>query len=362
MTPFQGTKLVAGYFGGTRVPLAISWPRSIQPDPQVRPQFHHVNDIAATIYEVIGVPTPELVHGHVQEPLDGTSMRYTFDSASTPGTKQTQYFEVLGSRGIFHQGWMASVWGPRTPWVADNNPYKGWDPAQDRWALYKLEQDYSQAHDLAAQEPERLEELKQRFDEAARANHVYPLGAGLWGLLHPEDRPGAGRGEQHFNAEHERVPESMAPNLRACNSVVRVELDAPDVAQGVLYALGGVAGGVSLYVADGHLVYEYNALMLKRTVMRAPKPLSAGRHVVEVHTSVVSRQLGTPGRLSLHVDGEKVAEALLFYTVPMLFTATETFNVGKDLGSPVALDYFDRAPFPFNGSITDLMVSYPPGP
>ena len=107
------------------------------------------------------------------------------------------------------------------------------------------------------------------------------------------------------------------------------------------------------------MVYEYNALMLKRTVMRAARALPPGRHVIEVHTTLVSRQLGTPGRLSLHIDGEKVAEAILFYTVPMLFTATEAFNVGKDPGSPVVLDYFDRAPFPFNGVIHDLQVSYP---
>ena len=359
MTPFQGTKLVAGYFGGTRVPLAISWPKAIRPDPQVRLQFHHVNDIAATIYEAIGVPAPEVVHGHAQEPLDGVSMCYTFGDAAAPGTKQTQYFEVLGSRGIFHQGWMASVWGPRTPWVADNNPYKGWNPHNDTWALFHVEQDFSQARDLAAKEPERLEDLKRRFDAAARDNHVYPLGAGLWALMHPEDRDGPGDGTQHFSTDHQRVPEVMAPNLRARDSVVRVDVETNERAEGVLYALGGIAGGVSLYIADGHVVYEYNALMLKRTVMRAPRALPPGRHVIEVHTTLVSRQLGTPGRLSLHIDGEKVAEAILFYTVPMLFTATEAFNVGKDPGSPVVLDYFDRAPFPFNGVIHDLQVSYP---
>lgn len=362
MTPFQGTKLVAGYFGGTRVPLAISWPKAIMPDPQVRPQFHHVNDIAATVYDVAGITPPEMVFGHTQEPLDGVSMCYSFDSATAPGQKQTQYFEVLGSRGIFHQGWMASVWGPRTPWVAENNPYKGWNPRNDQWAIYNIDRDFSQARDLAGQEPQRLEELKALFDREARENGVYPLGAGLWTLLHPEDRPGASDETQHYNAEHQRIPECMGPNLRARNSVTRVDLEANAACEGVLYAMGGIAGGVSLYIADGHVIYEYNALMLKRTVLRAPTPLTPGRHTVEVKTTVVSKELGTPGRLSLHIDGEQVADALLFYTVPMLFTATETFNVGKDLGSPVVLDYFDRAPFPFNGVIHDVQVSYPPGP
>ena len=362
MTPFQGTKLVAGYFGGTRVPLALSWPRVITPDAQVRPQFHHVNDIAATLYDIIGVPMPESVHGHTQEPLDGVSMRYTFDNAAAPGVKQTQYFEVLGSRGLFHQGWMASVFGPRTPWVAETNPYKGWDPHQYQWELYNIAEDYSQANDLAEREPERLQALKQRFDEEARANKVYPLGAGLWPMLRPQDRIGVSKQTRHFGPELDRIPEYMAPNLRACNSVASVEIDVRGMAEGVLYALGGIAGGVSLYVADGHVVYEYNALMLKRTVMRAPRPLAPGRHRIEVHTTVVSPQLGTPGNLSLWIDGEKVASALLLYTVPLLFTATETFKVGQDPGSPVVLEYFDRAPFPFNGVIQDVQVSYPPGP
>lgn len=362
MTPFQGTKLVAGYFGGTRVPLAVSWPREIQADPAVRPQFHHVNDIASTIYEVAGIPAPVQVHGHPQEPLDGVSMRYSFASAQAPGTKQTQYFEVLGSRGIFHQGWMASVFGPRTPWVAENNPYKNWDPHQDRWALYDLARDYAQAHDLSEQEPERLAALRERFDAEARANHVYPLGAGLWTLMNPQDRQGVDKRTRHYSPALERIPEMMAPDLRGCSSVVTMEIDAPQGAEGVLYALGGIAGGVSLYITGGHVVYEYNALLLKRTVMRAPQPLAPGPHRIEVHTTVVSKQLGTPANLSLWIDGEKVATALLFYTVPLTFTATETFKVGEDPGSPVVQDYVDRAPFPFSGVIRDMQVSYPPGP
>lgn len=257
---------------------------------------------------------------------------------------------------------MASVWGPRTPWVAENNPYKGWNPAHDRWALYHLAHDFAQASDLAAEQPERLEQLKLLFDQQARENHVYPLGAGLWPLLHPEHRAGVDGRTRHYGAGRQRIPEAMGPRLRAGNSVVQVEIEVDGASEGVLYAMGGIAGGVSLYIAGGHVVYEYNALLLKRTVLRAPTALAPGRHCLQVHTTVLSRQLGSPGRLALHIDGKKVAEALLFYTVPLLFTATETFTVGRDTGSPVVLDYFDRAPFPFSGVILDLQVSYPPGP
>src|SRR5262245_37727197 len=187
-TPFQGTKLVAGYLGGTRTPLAVSWPKKIRPDAKVRSQFHHVNDIAPTIYEAVGITPPEVVDGQKQDPLDGVSMAYTFADAKAAPRKNTQYFEVVGSRGIYHDGWMASVFGPRVPWIADPRQFVGWNPNNDRWALYDLRQDYSQSHDLAAEQPERLQEMQRRFDEEARANKVYPLGAGLWPMINPTDR------------------------------------------------------------------------------------------------------------------------------------------------------------------------------
>lgn len=359
MAPLQGTKLLAGHFGGTRVPLAISWPAHIKPDAAVRPQFHHVNDLAPTLYELVGIAAPDVVDGHVQQPLDGISMSYTFGSADAPTRKACQYFEVLGSRGIFHQGWMASAWGPRTPWIADPNQFKGWNPDNDRWELYRLQDDYSQACDLAATHPDKLQELKQRFHEQALDNQVYPLGAGLWPFLHPEDRVGPPLAPQSFDASIERIPEFMAPNLRAVNSVVTVDVTAPEAANGVLYALGGIAGGVTLFFDAGHLHYEYNALMLKRTVLRSKTPVSAGRHRIELQTSVLSPKPGTPARLQMRLDGQKLAEGLLFYTVPLTFTATETFEVGRDQGSPVSRQYFDRAPFPFEGVIHDVRVDYP---
>ncbi|WP_024538662.1 arylsulfatase [Comamonas badia] len=360
MAPLQGTKLLAGHFGGTRVPLAISWPARVQPDAVVRPQFHHVNDLAPTLYELIGIQAPEMVDGHAQEPLDGVSMSYTFHSATEPTRKAEQYFEVLGSRGIFHQGWMASAWGPRIPWVTGTpETYKNWDPHAERWELYRLDKDYSQACDLAGSHPAKLEELKQRFHEQALANHVYPLGAGLWPFLHPQDRVGPGLQANAYSADLERIPEFMAPNLRAANSVVTVDATVPANASGVVYALGGISGGVTLFFDAGHLHYEYNALMLKRTVLRSRVPVPAGRHRIELQTVVLSAKPGTPGRLVMRLDGEKVAEAVLFYTVPLAFTATETFEVGRDQGSPVSRQYFDRAPFPFEGVIHDVRVDYP---
>ncbi len=173
--PFQGTKLMAGYFGGTRVPLAISWPKSIKPDAAVRGQFHHVNDVAPTIYQVLGIVPPKVVDGVRQDPIDGVSMAYTFADAKAAPQKHTQYFEFGGSRGIYHDGWMASVASPRLPWAQGFAGFVGWDPAKDTWALYKLDHDYAQAEDLAEREPAKLAAMKDLFEREAKENKVYPV-------------------------------------------------------------------------------------------------------------------------------------------------------------------------------------------
>ncbi|MEJ8821594.1 arylsulfatase [Variovorax humicola] len=358
MTPFQGTKLVAGYFGGTRTPLAVSWPKRIKPDARVRSQFHHINDIAPTIYETVGITPPQTVDGVTQDPIDGVSMATTFGDAQAKSNKPAQYFENLGSRGLYKDGWIASVWGPRTPWVPGYAQFMGWKPANDQWALYKLDGDYSQAVDVSAANPQRLEEMKREFDAQARANKVYPLGAGLYPAIDPQARIESPYSEWHFSDRVTRLPEFAAPNLRSRSSVVTVDVDLPADAQGVLYAMGGIAGGVSLYVDRGQLVYEYNALALQRHVARSTTPLPRGRTRIEVETLVDSPKPGSAAQVLLRINGTEVGRAALPYTLPLFFTATETFDVGRDLGSPVALAYFDRAPFSFNGRIHDVHVAY----
>src|SRR5690606_10427373 len=156
-TPYRGTKLLASHFGGTRNPMAVSWPTKIKPDATPRAQFHHVNDIVPTIYELVGITPPTVVDGIVQDPIDGVSLAYSFGDPSAEGRHNTQYFEIMGSRAIYHDGWIASALGPRLPWVPGTPPgIKDWDPDNDTWELYNLDEDWSQANDLAAQEPERL--------------------------------------------------------------------------------------------------------------------------------------------------------------------------------------------------------------
>jgi arylsulfatase len=358
-SPFQGTKLVAGYFGGTRVPMMVSWPKRIPADAKVRGQFHHVNDIAPTVYDVIGITPPDVVNGHPQDPLDGASMAYTFADAKVATQKQDQYFEVFGSRGIYSDGWMASVFGPRIPWLPGTYAaYANWKPEEDPWALYKLDGDYSQATDVAAQYPKKLAELKKKFDRAARDNHVYPIGAGLGPLLNPDARVGTSQTEWHFTTDVTRLPEFCAPNLRARNNRVTVDVNVPAKASGVLYAMGALPGGLVLYMDGGHLHYEYNFLGVLRTKLRAPKRIGRGPHRFELETIMGGTAPGAPATFVMRVDGAEVARATTPFTAPLAFSASETFNVGLDLGCPVAMDYRERAPFQFNGHISDVHIVY----
>jgi len=357
-TPFHHTKLVASHFGGTRNAMAVAWPSRIAPDRRLRSQFHHVNDVVPTIYEAIGIPAPDRVDGFDQKPIDGTSFLYTFDDAAAPGRKTVQYFENNASRGIYAEGWYACAFGPFVPWDTPSTAQrlKGWDMATEPWELYDLRSDFSQARDLATTQPAKVEELKALFKEVSRDNLVWPVGAGLWLRLHPEDRIASPYTRWRFDDSVIRMPEFTAPGLGKQDSVVEIELTAGPQASGVLYALGGFSGGVTLFVDKGQLVYEYNMLILDRYQARSRIPLEAGRHVVRVETRFDAPTPMASATVTLQVDGERVGQVAVARTVPLAFTASETFGVGVDLGSPVSPDYFDRRPFRFDGTIHSVTV------
>jgi arylsulfatase len=357
-TPFHHTKLVASHFGGTRNAMALSWPRRIEPNGKMRSQFHHVNDIAATLYEVIGITPPEVVDGHRQKPLDGVSFAYTFNAAEADGRKKVQYFENNASRGIYVDGWYACAFGPFVPWdtASTARGLKDWDMAAEPWELYNLDEDFSQAHDLSAVHPERLEALKAQFKEVSRDNLVWPVGAGLWLRIHPEDRIASPYTHWRFDASTVRMPEFTAPGLGRQSSRVKVTVATGERASGVLYALGGFSGGVTLFMDQGELVYEYNMLILERFQARSRSPIGSGEHVIVVETTMASPEPMTAAHVTLEVDGRMVAQVLVARTVPAAFTASETFGVGVDLGSPVSPDYVDRRPFRFDGTIHGVDV------
>jgi arylsulfatase len=355
-TPFQYTKLIASHFGGTRNPMVISWPKGIKPDGIPRAQFHHVNDIVPTIYEIAGIKPPKVVDGFVQDPNDGVSLAYTFADAKAPTKKHVQYFDNNGSRAIYQDGWVAATFGPLVPWLPGAPGLAEWDSAKDKWELYNITTDFSEAVNLAAKDPKRLAQLQKTFDAEARANQVYPLGAGIWLRLHPEDRIKSPYTSWQFDGATTRMPEFTAPGIGNTNNAVTIDAEIGDNASGVLYAMGGAGGGLALFMDKGQLVYEYNMMIIERYVARSAGKIPAGKHRIEVTTKLASAAPLAPADVIVSVDGKEVARTTVKRTVPAAFSASETFDVGVDLGSTVSLDYFDRKPFKFDGRIEKVAV------
>ena len=354
-TPFRYTKLIASHFGGTRNPMVISWAQGIKPDQTPRPQFHHVNDIAPTLYDILQITPPKVVDGFPQDPIDGVSMTYTFKDAKAPGQKKVQYFDNNGSRGIYVDGWFASTFGPLTPWLTVSPGLDKWDSSKDVWELYHITEDFAQMNNLADQEPERLETMKQLFLAQAKENLVFPIGAGIWLRLHPEDRIKTNYTSWTFDSSTTRMPEFTAPGLGRQSTLVTIQADLKENATGVLYALGGGSGGLTLFMDHGQLNYEYNMMLIERYKAQTPK-LSAGKHTIEVETILKSPKPLSPADVVIRVDGKEMGRTTVARTVPAAFTASETFDVGTDLGSPVSLDYENRRPFAFNGTIQEVKV------
>jgi len=351
-SPFRYTKLIAADWGGTRTPMVISWPARIKPDRTPRPQFHHVNDVVPTVYEILGIRPPKVVDGFEQDPIDGVSFAYTFDSATAPGRKSTQFFDIMGSRGIYHDGWMASTFGPRTPWVAEMIDITNWDPMQDKWQLFDTRKDYSLMHDLAPENPQKVEALKSLFMQVAKENKDLPIGGGLFSPLNPHEMKRTTNTEWTILGEMTRIPESQAPNVRNGNIRVEIEAEVPANVNGVIFAMGGYAGGVSLYALNGQLYYEYSALLLKRDkITVGALPAGNVSITLEMRTPL---ERAAPAEVKFWINGKEAATGTVRRTVPGTFTASETFDVGIDTSSPVADAYFDKAPFAFQGTLKRL--------
>ncbi|MGC9948383.1 MAG: arylsulfatase [Bryobacteraceae bacterium] len=364
-TPFQWSKQVASHLGGTRDPLIVSWPGHIKDAGGLRTQFHHVTDIAPTLYELAGVELPDAVNGVKQLPLEGVSMVYSFDHPDQPSAHKIQYFEMLGNRGIYKDGWWA---GSRhlLPWQSTQLAnWEGHTPEQNPWELYNLNEDYSQAHNLAERNPEKLKELQQLFDSEARRNNVYPLAP------HRAAPPTPAGAQTSFvyHAGVQRIPTSSAPRVAGHAHRITADLDIPaGGAEGVILAQGGRYGGYTLYVKDGHVTYEVNAFGNRTGIVVSSKPLAAGKaHIVvdftpddsqpgkQVVTGGVGQGVSTravgPGMARLSINGEPAGETPIAVFGGYYY---ETFDIGSDLGTPVSASY--ASPFAFNGKIDTVKV------
>lgn len=346
--PFQWMKQIGSHLGGIRNGMVISWPKQIEDAGGIRSQYGHVTDIAPTIYEAVGIPMPEEVSGAKQTPLAGNSLLFSLNDGKAADRHTTQYYEMFGNRAIYHEGWMASA-RHGLPWeMLGRN--KGFE--DDKWELYNLDEDFSQANDLAAKYPEKLKVLQAMFDQQAKANQVYPLDDRFVERAIAQPRPSLVRGRTEFSFHQGtvRIPEGSAPNTKMRSHRISTRLTVPkDGVEGVIAAQGGSAGGWSLYVKDGHLVYVNNFFAKRRDVLRSAQPLPSGEVEVVFEYSQEEKQWAGGGSARLLINGKSVAEGTFANVVPGRFSATETLDIGADLGSAVSEDY--HPPFRFNSNM-----------
>lgn len=355
-TPFQWVKQVASHLGGSRNPMVVSWPARIAPDPRPRDPFLHLVDIAPTLYEAAGVEMPRTVDGIDQLPLAGRSFLSSFTDPAYEGRTE-QYFEIMSNRSIYQDGWKANA-QHTLPWRQDIAP-GGWE--DDRWELYHLDQDFTEASDLADRHPEKVEQLKATFDEAAERYHVYPLDdRGVGRLLQPKPHPPGSAADATRFTFYEgatRLPETAAPSMKNRSWTLEARLQTTGgQTNGVIMAIGGVAGGMSLYVEDGVPTFVYNYYGVYTSVT-SPDPLSVGSSVVRVAFDYDGGGIGKGGTITLSVDGSPVAQAHADRTVFARF-GIDTFGIGEDTGQPVTPAY--RPPFAFTGRIDRVDIELAP--
>ena len=338
-TPYQWTKQIASHWGGTRNGTVVHWPNGIETKGEIRSQFHHVIDVAPTILEAAGILAPASVHGIPQKPIEGVSMGYSFDEGGAAERRQTQYFEMFCNRGIYHEGWTA-VTRHSIPWVMGTEL-----PSFDRdvWELYDTNTDWSQAHDLAVEMPEKLEKLKQLWLEEAGKYNVLPLDDRRAERFNADlaGRPQLVRGNsQLLFGGMGRLSENSVVVTKNKSFAITAEIDvAESGANGVIIAQGGAFGGFSLYVADGKPAYCYNLFGLEVVKVYGSSPIPAGEHQVRMEFTYDGGGLGRGGDIALFLDGEQVGQGRVEATVPMLFSADETTDVGSDTATPVSDDY-----------------------
>ncbi len=356
-TPFQWGKQVASHLGGVRNPMVIVWPDRIREQGGLRTQFHHVIDIVPTILEAAKILEPTEVNGVKQKPIEGVSMLYSLDDAKAQGARQVQYFEMLGNRALYRDGWIASVRHGRLPWTLGSYEFD-----KDVWELYDLVSDFSQAHDLAATNPAKLKELQDGFWVEAEKYQVLPLDDRLAErIADPTLRPSLIEGRTRFTyyAGTVRVPYSSAAQITNRSHTITAYVEVPrGGADGVLVAEGGVNGGYVLYVKDGRPTYEYNYGIQTRSKVTGPLALAPGPNVIRMDFRYDGGGLGKGGTVALLVNDKKVGDGRLEKTAWGRFTG-EDFDIGEDTGSPVSADYI--SPNRFTGTLKKVeIVTQPP--
>jgi arylsulfatase len=367
-TPFQWGKQMASHLGGTRNPMVIAWPNKIKPDSQMRAQFTHAIDIGPTILETIGLPEPKMVDGIGQEPMDGTSFAYSFDDGEAEERHTVQYFEMFGSRALYKDGWWAASKPDRMPWdlsletLQAFGPDSNWDPDKNApWELYYLPEDFSQAHDIAADNPDKVKELQELWWEEAERNRVLPLMGGLsvfYGMLPP--LPTITR--YNFAGDVQNVQRGMVPRIYGRSYSIEAELSVPEEgAEGVIVANADFIGGFGLWVDDEGLLNHTSSMLGVETYKQTSKEkIPTGDIKVKMLFEADKPEVGTGGQVTLFANEKKIGEGKMPKTVAVAFSSYAGMDIGRDNGLVVDRDYEDKAPYKFTGTVKRVVFDLKP--
>lgn len=352
-SPFQWHKATASHFGGTRNGMTVTWPARIKDKGGIRTQFHHVIDVMPTILEAAGIPMPHSVDGAPQIALDGRSMGYSFANAKAPPVRNTQFFLIGNSAGIYHDGWVAAT----TPQQRGMLGAPGGDDLNERtWELYHVAKDFSQATNLAEQDPKKLRQLRDLFWIEAARNSALPIAGTNFLAVH---QAYGMRREFSYRRGMTHIPPLAAPTFanRSFEILADIELPADQRGDGMLLTQGGRFGGLGLYMLKGQLVFHYNLYNTARYEVVSPAPVPAGKHTVGVRLTVEGQGLGKPAKAVLLIDGKSVAETRIERGMFGLVDNDWDLEIGEDHGTPVAETY--QVPFRFNAALHEVRVRFP---
>ncbi len=356
-TPYKWTKQMGSDHGGTKVGMAIRWPKGIQAKGELRTQFTHGMDVGPTIMEGSGVPEPKEVNGVMERPMDGTSMVYTFNEANAKERHTTQYFEMFGNRAMYKDGWYARTIH-RAPW--EKTPRRPLE--EDIWELYEVANDFSLVNDLSAQYPEKLKELQELFMKVAEANHVLPIDDRVFERLIAENvgRPDIMEGRSSLTLAEGMtgMTENTFLNIKNRSVVITAEIVVEEgaPANGIIIAQGGRFGGWALYVKDGVPAYDYNFLGMERFTVKSSTGLKPGKYTIKFDFAYDGGGIGKGGIGTIFINGNKSGEGRIEHTQPGIFSADETADVGIDLATPVVETIGAEHKSKFNGHIPSVIV------
>jgi hypothetical protein len=332
----------------------VHWPGGITGHGGTRTQFCHVIDVAPTVLEAAGIPEPAFVNGVQQSPMEGTSLVYSLNDAEAPERHDLQYFEMIGNRGIYYKGWSA-VTKHRTPWELAQATLVAFD--DDVWELYDGTADWTQAHDLASQMPDKLHELQRLWLIEAVKYNVLPIDDRAAERMNPDlaGRPQLITGSsQLLFPGMKRLSENSVISIKNKSFSVTAQVTVSGKAEGVIVAQGGHFGGWALYAKDGAARFVYNLLGMSEFITGATRPIPAGEHQVRMEFAYDGGGLGKGGNVTLYYDGDKAGEGRVQATQPLIFSADETTDIGDDFGMPVSSDYAGVSKF--NGKIDLVQI------